>query len=323
MPKSTFKPQSISWPGTRAVLLVHGIGDASVGPAGAFPLDALTRALVDEAPNVAIYTVNYDFINDWVQRKVNFTQQISDLRNKITGELGNGPADAAIADQIGDVLWPVLAPDLRLAVRDALIAQIAQIELDRLEMAMIQGKNHHNFQISIIAHSLGCFHTYEVLTAIANEPALNLQPGTDVFTFDSVILMASPVQLIRTVAGSISGLVPDPKTLSTIAKPLAIPSESFNGEVIPCTNDFISITGSHDPVGGHLLGARLPWAYMDIPGQHSTIVSQHALNIDTTGMTALALAHTVAGGGVQLKDPHSWSAYIDAQAKQMRGVLLT
>ena len=41
MPEKKFKPQSIEWPGTRAVLLVHGIGNASVGQLGAFPIDAL------------------------------------------------------------------------------------------------------------------------------------------------------------------------------------------------------------------------------------------------------------------------------------------
>lgn len=319
----TFVPQSINWPGTRAVLLVHGIGNASVGQAGAFPLDALKHALADGAPEVAIYTINYDFINDWIDRKVNFTAAITALRGALTAKLGNGSGDAAIADQIGDVLWPVLSPDLRLAVRDAIIAQLAQIELDRLESAIMRRKDPLDYQTSIIAHSLGCFHTYEVLTAIATEPAHNLQPATDLTTFDSVILMASPVQLIRTVAGLIRAAVPQLATLATLAKPLAIPSEAVSGQVIPCTSDFISITGSHDPVGGHVLGQKLPWAYMDIPGQHSTIVSQHALNIDTRDTTALALAHTVAAGGVALQDPHSWSAYMDAQARQLRGLLLT
>jgi hypothetical protein len=134
--------------------------------------------------------------------------------------------------------------------------------------------------------------------------------------------MASPVQLIRTIAGSIGAVVPDLGTLSTLARPLSIPSETRRNKVVRCTQDFISITGSHDPVGGHLLGAKLDWAYMDIPGQISTIVPQQALNVDTKDRTALALARAVAGGA-QLKDPHAWGAYMDSQARQMRGVLLT
>ena len=318
-----FVPQSISWPGTRAVLLVHGIGNASVGQAGAFPLDALKRVLGAEEPNVAVYVINYDFINDWVATKVDFEAAITALKAALALQLGNGAADAEIADGIGDLLWPVLNPDLRFAVRDAIIAQIDQIHLDRAESALERGDDPLDYQVSVIAHSLGCFHTYEVLTAIADEPSHQLRPASDLVTFDSVMLMASPVQLIRTVAGAISALVPDIVNLATLGRPLAIPSETRRGRVVKCTEDFISITGSHDPVGGHLLGVKLDWAYMDIPGQISTVVPQHALNINTRDTTALALASAIAGGGAHVNNPHSWSAYIDSQERQMRGVLLT
>ena len=318
-----FVPQSIRWPGTRAVLLVHGIGNASVGQAGSFPIDALKRALGDAEPNVAIYSINYDFINDWVSKKVNFQAGVTALKAALTLKLGDAAADAAIAESVGDVLWPVLSPDLRLAVRDALIAQLDQIQLDRAISALDQGDDPLDYQVSIVAHSLGCFHTYEVLAAIASEPAHQLRPASDLVTFDSVMLMASPVQLIRTVAGAISATVPDLQTLATLARPLAIPSETRSGKVVACTKDFISITGSHDPVGGHLLGTKLDWAYMDIPGQISTIVPQQLLNITTRDSTALALASAIVAGGAQVKDPHAWGGYIDSQARQMRGVLLT
>ena len=109
----------------------------------------------------------------------------------------------------------------------------------------------------------------------------------------------------------------------TLSKPLAIPSETRSGKVVACTKDFISITGTHDPVGGHLLGQKLTWAYMDIQGQVSIVVPQHLLNINSRDSTALALASAVAAGGAQLNDPHAWGGYIDSQAKQMRGVLFT
>src|SRR5688572_15977844 len=221
-----FVPQSIRWPGTRAVLLVHGIGNASVGQAGSFPIDALKRALGDDEPNVAIYSINYDFINDWVAAKINFQAGITALKAALALKFGNATADAAIAESVGDVLWPVLSADLRLAVRDALIAQLDQIQLDRAISALEAGDDPLDYQVSIVAHSLGCFHTYEVLTAIAKEPAHQLRPASDLVTFDSVILMASPVQLIRTVAGAINALVPDVNTLATLSKPLAIPSDT-------------------------------------------------------------------------------------------------
>jgi hypothetical protein len=135
--------------------------------------------------------------------------------------------------------------------------------------------------------------------------------------------MASPVQLIRTVAGTIRPFIPDVDSLATISAPLAIPSENQGGQGVPCTSDFISVTGTHDPVGGHVLGRKLDWAYMDIPGQHSVIVSQRALDIDTKEGTALALGKAFATGGPKPNDPHAWSAYIESQTKLLRGTVLT
>jgi hypothetical protein len=318
-----FTPQTMFWPGTRAILLVHGIGDASTGKDGAFPLDVVRRMLGDDEPTVAIYRVNYDFINDWLKTKVDFQAGITALKAELKLRLGNEGTDATIAEYAGDVLWPVLSAELRFAVRDALIAQLDQIQVDRGETALKRGDDPLDYQVSVVAHSLGCFHAYEVLTAVANEPSHALRPGSDLFTLDSVVLMASPVQLIRTIADAIGPLIPDRESLATIARPLAIPAESRRGKLVPFTQDFISITGSHDPVGGHLLGKKLDWAYMDIPGQHSTIVSQHVLNIDTRERTALAMSKAFAAAGPKVNDPHSWSAYIDGQAKLLRGVLLT
>ena len=50
-----FSPQSMFWPGTRAILLVHGIGDASTGKDGAFPIDVTRRILGDESETTAVY----------------------------------------------------------------------------------------------------------------------------------------------------------------------------------------------------------------------------------------------------------------------------
>jgi hypothetical protein len=318
-----FQPQSMTWPGSRAVLLVHGIGDASTGKDGAFPLDVLKGVLGDAAADVAIYRINYDFINDWLKTKTQFQAGITELKAAIKLHFGDESTDATIAEYAGDVLWPVLSADLRLAVRDAMVAQLDQIQIDRGESALARGDDPLDYQVSIIAHSLGCFHVYEVLTAAANEPAYHLRPASDLFVLHNVILMASPVQLIRSVAGAISALVPDRGNLATLAAPLAIPSETRKGVVTPCTTDFLSVTGTDDPVGGHLIGKKLDWAYMDIPGQHSVIVPQQALNIDTKDGTAKALASAFAPGGPKVNDPHSWSAYIQGQGKLLRGALLT
>src|SRR4051812_28363406 len=165
-----FQPQTMVWPGKHAVLLVHGIGDASAGKDGAFPLDVLEKALGDDADDVAIYHVNYDFINDWLATKVQFQAGITALKAALAVKLGGDAADATIAEYAGDVLWPVLSADLRFAVRDALLSQLDQIQIDRGESALPRGDDPLEYEISIVAHSLGCFHTYEVLTAAAQEP---------------------------------------------------------------------------------------------------------------------------------------------------------
>lgn len=318
-----FKPQTQIWPGTRAVLMVHGIGDASAGGAGAFPLDDLKAALGDASDSVAFYTLNYDFINDWIKEKVNFKAGITALKQALKAKFGSEDSDGTTAEYAGDVLWPVLSADLRLAVREAYVAQLQQIQLDRGESALAKGDDPLDYQISIIAHSLGCFHTYEVLAATAAEGEYHLRPASDLFTLDTVILMASPVKLVRSVGGALlGGLVPDLANLATIAQPLAIPSETRKSKVVACATDFVAITGTQDPVGGHLLGKRLDWAYMDIPGQHSIIVSQQMLDLDTSAGTAKALAKAFASGGPKLNNPHSWSAYIVSQAKPLRGYLL-
>lgn len=320
----SFVPQSMIWPGTRAILLVHGIGDASTGKDGAFPIDVVKAALGSDADKVAIYRLNYDFINDWAAQKVQFGAGIAALSAAVKLKIGDDATSQTIADYVGDVLWPIFSEDIRCAVRDAYLAQLDQIQIDRGESALEKGDDPLDYHITIIAHSLGCFHTFEVLAAAASEPSHHLRPASDHVTFDSVILMASPVQLIRTLAGGLSALIPGRDTLATLSKaPLAIPSETRKDTVTKCAKDFVSVTGTFDPVGGHMLGKKLAWAYMNIPGQRSIIVPQKLLNINSKESLALAMAHSAASGGPSANDPHSWTAYIDTEASELRTMVLT
>ena len=173
-------------------------------------------------------------------------------------KMGDDEAAGTIADYAGDVLWPVLSADLRLAVRDAFIAQLIQIHLDCGVSALERGDDPLDYQISIVAHSLGCFHTYETLWAAAREPTYRLRPASNLFRLQSVWLMASPVQLIRSVASDIRAIVPDIDTLSSVARPLGIPGETVGARHTMCTDHFIAVTGSQDPVGGHILGQQQP-----------------------------------------------------------------
>src|SRR4051794_36561052 len=102
-----FQPTTTRWSGTRAILFVHGIGDASTGGDGAFPLDVFTRSLGDDAKDVTIYRLNYDFINDWVAEKTQLGAGIRELKRALGQELGDDDNSGMIADYAGDVLWPV------------------------------------------------------------------------------------------------------------------------------------------------------------------------------------------------------------------------
>lgn len=318
----SFTPQSLRWPGTHAVLMVHGIGDASSGRDGAFPIDAVRAMLGDGAATTAIYRLNYDIIDDWMSTKTNFSAGVGAIRNLLRVKLGDDSTSDAIAEYAGDVLWPILSADIRFAIRDAFLAQLQQIQIDRGEAALARGDDPLDYSISIVAHSLGCFHTYEVLTAAAREPSHELQPASDLVTFASVILMASPVQLIRTIGTGIGALVPDAASLASLSSPLEIPSETKRGRCVRCTKQFVAVTGTHDPVGGHLLGRKLEWAYMDIPGQRSIVVPQQGLNLGDGTALAGALGQAFASGAPAVNDPHSWTAYIEGQGPLLQSSVL-
>lgn len=304
------------WPGQRAVLLVHGIGDASAN-ATPFPLIELRDTLGADANDIAVYTLNYDFINDWTQRKLQLDAGVQALGGAISTRFANADLSAKLAEYGGDVLWPVLHADTRLAIRDALIVQLQQVFLDAGEAALARGDDPLDYRVSIIAHSMGCFHTYELLHAMVREPQHRLRPGTDGAQLASVVLMASPVRLIRTVAGDIGALVPSPEELATLDRDgLCIPSERVGRRKVATTKRFVSVTGTQDPVGGHLLGNKEPWGYMDVPGQQAEIVPQVLIGPDPIKSLVENL-----GSGVPVNDPHSWSAYVSGQSALLRGAL--
>ncbi len=320
-----FVAQSIRWPADRAVLLVHGIGDASGNGNAAFPKAELQAALGADASKVAVYSLSYDFINDWTARKTNVAAGIEALGKAVAERFDKPELAATLAEYCGDILWPVLHQDTRLAIRDAYMAQLQQIVLDCGEAALARGQDPLDYRVSIVAHSLGCYHTYEALHAAVREPEYRLQPGTDLTQLESVTLMASPVQLIRTVAGDIGALVPDKKSLATLDPAgLSLPAQMMGRRAVPATRNFLSVTGTQDPVGGHLLGSKKPWGFMDIAGQQTTIVSQSLLG---DPIEALKLALRSGGGGAgavisgTVQDPHSWTAYMTHESALLAKVL--
>jgi hypothetical protein len=314
-------PQSQRWPANRAVLLVHGVGNARPGDYA--PLAAqLQSVLGDEAPQFAVYFVYYDQIDQWFSTKVQAGAQIGALVNCLRSKLDATRLGNVIADFAGDVIWPVLLADARHAVRTAVLLQLQQIVVD----GQTAGHPPQEQHVSIIAHSLGCFHTYEALHAAAADPGLGLAPATWGVHLSNVVFMASPVQIIRTVARELGAAVQQPATLHTASQQyLDMPVEvvATTGQRVELARRTVSITGDLDPVGGHFFRARPAWAYMQLPGQESFVDPQQITDVNLSDEEALV---TVLHDALRERqppkiipqNPHAWSAYVERHSDDLR-----
>src|SRR5262245_57049939 len=326
---ATMPPQSQQWPGKRAVLFVHGIGDAKPGDYA--PLLQQMQAILGAAgSDVAYYFLYYDQINQWFANKFQASKEFSQLVGAIRSRLGGSTPNAvtlgnAIADFAGDVIWPVLIPDARLSIRAALLQQLGQILVD----GNAAGVNVRQQHVSIICHSMGCFHVYEALQAAVQDPRFGLAPATFGYSLDNVIFMASPVMLIRTVGQEISKAIPQPETIATLASNLTNPSEpGAKNQPVPIAKRIVSITGNLDPVGGFLIRAQLPWAYMNLPGQISLVDNEEFVQVNGSDDLQLAsiLQDAIKDGGapkITAANPHDWSEYIRRHDKDLQNWLLT
>lgn len=311
---------SQAWPGDSALLLVHGVG--SYTRADYDGLIAALKTAVGPARwgQLAVYTALYDEVNDWFVEKLQAGALVSSLTQGLRGIFGGADLGAAAAEGAGDVVWPVLSGNARLALRDLILSSMRRMVMDG--DAAIPLRRHQKYYL--VCHSLGCFHTYEALCAATSDPTHALQPVNDDVHFKSVVMMASPVQLIRTVAGRIHGLVPDGLACLDPGG-LAIPSQRKGaGGVDPIAERFVSLTGNLDPVGGYLFRDRLAGAYMDIPGVESIVEDQQLLGLDTRTKLADALRDARAlPGGLSLtpQNPHDWSGYVSRNAARVSGWL--
>lgn len=314
----SFELQSHQWPARRAVLLVHGIGNAKPGDYTQL-VGEVNAALGAEAANTAIYQLWYDQVNDWFAAKTDLAHLISVAVKALADRIGDSEIGEVIAESAGDVLWPVLSANARAAAREAFLAQVKQMVQD----GVASGVPARRQKLSIICHSLGCFHTYEALHHAALFPSHALQPATHEVVFDNVVFMASPVQLIRTVADAMGNLVPNKRWLYTVKDAmLSIPSETtLAGAVTPSVRRWVSITGDLDPVGGHFFRKRAPWAYMDVAGQQSFVDDQSALNITSKAQLVQVLKASLrdhAPPVITPSNPHSWENYVRGHAAELQ-----
>lgn len=306
-------PVRRDWPADRAVLLVHGIGSAKQGDYDA--LETKLRDLLRPAKHpYAIYVLYYDYLNDWFAGK----EQVRDLDQILRGELRKlQPATrewSAAVDLIGDIIWPVLLADARDAIQLAIRRQL-QAMVDDARAAGISDAG--DMRISIIAHSMGCFHTYETLHTLTRDPQSGFAPATSGLQFENVMFMASPAQMIGTLAGRIRALVPRAASLACLS-PIAIPTErSAAGKDVPCVKRPITITGTLDPVGGYLFNNRWQAGYMDLSANPKALHiddPQALLNIRSSSDLADVLTRSLrehARPDIGALSPHDWGGYID------------
>ncbi len=313
-----FTPQSQTWSGKRAVLLVHGIGNSHPADSDA-TLQLVQSVLGAERDTVAVYQLFYDHFNDWMVEKTNASALLTAATQSLSAAIADPELNETVSEYIGDILWPVLSSNARAMVREAYLAQLKQMVQDG-EAAGVPVRRQ---KLTIIAHSLGCFHTYEALQHAAKWSTHVLQPASHEVRFANVILMASPVQLIRTVAERMGSLVPNRRWLETVqGDALSIPQEQRTDKsVVLSTKQWISITGNLDPVGGHFFRSRAPWAYMDIAGQQSIVLQQNPTDVTNKAELLNRLRSSALSGSaptVSPQDPHSWTSYITQQRDALR-----
>lgn len=311
--------QSQRWPGDRALLLVHGIGNAKPGDYVDL-VQAVRASLGSEADGVAIYQLFYDQVNDWFAAKNNLGALFAQALDAVSDQIDDAELGPVLADVLGDVLWPVLVADARAAVREAYLLQLKQIVTDGVAAGIPAAHQ----RLSIICHSLGCFHTYETLHHAAVTKSAMLQPATHGVHFENVIFMASPVQLIRTVAMALGALVPNRRTLYTGRDDdLSLPAQVKTlGGIEPSVKRWISITGALDPVGGHFFRSKAEWAYMNVPGTTEALIDpQSPLNITTKAQLIATLQASLRDREAPVitpQNPHSWTAYVERNAGKLK-----
>ncbi len=319
----SFTPQSRSWTGKRAVLLVHGIGNSRPGDYADL-LHSVETLLGPDRDHVAFYQLFYDHINDWFVQKTDAAALLGQATSALARQIDDPEIGETLAGYIGDILWPVLSTSARGAVREAYLAQLKQMILDGTNADVPVRRQ----QLTIIAHSLGCFHTYETLHHAAKYSSHILQPSTHEVKFANVIYMASPVQLIRSVAEQLGSLVPNRRWLETVqGDALHIPfEERSDGKKIQSVRNWVSITGNLDPVGGHFFRKRADWAYMQCEGQQSFVDQQFPTDVTSkSDLVARLRASKLTGEAptISPQDPHAWGSYIARHTTQLRDWILT
>ena len=320
---AAFTPQTKVWPSDRALLLVHGVGDYGPGDYDRLK-QALEAALGPAAyAQLAVYEMFWDPISDWFKEKLQAREVFTKLLARLKEFFDASHVGAWAAEGVGDVIWPVLHGDARDALRNAVVRQIQQMIKDRPA-----GVARPDLRLSLMCHSLGCFHAYEALSAAATDEDLQLNTSTTGIQFDGVIMVASPVQMIRSVASAMGRTVPRPGGLFCLKNP-ALQAPGYTkrgGQFVPYARRVLSITGDLDPVGGYLWRKPLGWAYMKIPGTDRFVEPQQIAALPTEQDLATMIRAALAGNRrwtVEPNNPHDWVRYVEHNAGRIREWMLS
>ncbi|MGE0814979.1 MAG: N-acetylmuramoyl-L-alanine amidase [Vicinamibacterales bacterium] len=300
-------PQSLDWADDSAILLVHGVGNAK--PGDYRDVQDAVRAAAGGSP--AVYTLFYDVFNDWRTEKMQVKEQLGRLTAGLK-QRADGVSDT-IAEFAGDVVWPLFSEPARVTVLTAFRAQLRQMVLDGMRS---RGKIPGQLKFSIVCHSLGCFYTYELLHQIATDSRLRLRPATEGVQFRAVVFMASPVQLIRTLAGGVAPLIPG--NLATLAPAgLSIPFEMAFGSPVKSVRRWVAVAGDLDPIGGHFFHTRADWAFMNLAEPEATTIVDPQTLTGGAGTEQVLLNALLSAArrddqppSIGLENPHSWLGYV-------------
>jgi len=318
-------PAAISWPSHKAILIVHGIGAATQADLQLTELK-IRNALGERSGDFAYYHYAYNEMNQWADNKAGVADGVKGLLAKTFLKENAQAIGDVVGEYLMDVLWPIYVRDIRDAIQTGYIKMLQRMVHDGTQSTN-PPRTVKQLELNIVCHSLGCFHTYETLHRLIAEPQHELTPKHGVM-FKNVVFMASPVTLIRTL----SPLLPVPGELAC-GKPghpcdPVISGRDIHGapSLTPLVKNWVSITGNQDPVGGHLFGEKIDWAYMDLPHrqgkavQDSHVDDQSLFNLHTPDdwKTLLADIAQKKLTGQPFNDPHSWDAYIDRHANDLK-----
>ncbi|MEP6763073.1 MAG: hypothetical protein ABJB66_02120 [Gemmatimonadaceae bacterium] len=317
-------PQSQRWPQTKALLFIHGVGNVAAG-SYAEVAEQIQNALGEHTNDFALYFLYYDQIADWGAARTATALNHARVVNGISSKLPHSKLGNVVADFVGDVLRPTLSADARLNARTAVLHQLRQIRDD----GVASGVPVTQQRISVIAHSVGCFHLYEALSHASLDPREKLGPSSAQFVLEQLIMMASPVQLVRTIGKALGPSLANSSSIYAVSQPtLRIPAElGANNALVNCAKHVVSITGELDPIGGYFFRDTMTDAYMNLPDQSWFVDEQRVAGIRASEDLSLAdiFQNALRDGGfphISAENPHNWATYLQRHSADIRSWLL-